>query len=119
MFDLPSGYYKTGKTEDEFGKVMRDHARKHFEKFIKDVDLCGQQVSFFTRRGENVSRALAKAVARRESNLVVIGARGRSSVAALVLGSVTEGLIRRLRIPVLAVKDKSESLGILEAILEL
>ena len=51
------------------------------------------------------------------AHLIVVGARGRSGdIAAILLGSITEGLIRKLDRPLLAVKEKGEGLNILEAI---
>jgi nucleotide-binding universal stress UspA family protein len=119
IFDLPSGYSRTGRSEGEFTKIMKDHARRHFEEFVRAMDLKGQNVSFFTRKDANVSRALTKAAARRNSDLVISGGRGRTAMASWVVGSVTEGLVRRLRIPVLAVKKKSEGMGLVEALLKM
>jgi len=48
--------------------------------------------------------------------LIVVGARGRSgNIAAILLGSITEGLIRTTHKPLLAVKEKGQGLNILEA----
>ena len=48
---------------------------------------------------------------------VVIGARGRTGAAGVLLGTVTEQLIRQSPSPVLAVKKKGEYLGVLRALL--
>lgn len=51
--------------------------------------------------------------------LVVIGARGRTGAAGVLLGKVTEQLIQHSPVPVLAVKRKGECLGVLQALLQL
>ena len=56
---------------------------------------------------------------KQSADLVVIGARGRSGAAGVLLGTVTEQLICRGSVPVLAVKKKGECLGVLKAILSL
>ncbi len=48
---------------------------------------------------------------------VVIGARGRTGAAGVLLGTVTEQLIRQSPAPVLAVKKKGECIGLLRALL--
>ncbi len=53
----------------------------------------------------------------RQDRAVVIGARGRTGAAGVLLGTVTEQLIRRSPSPVLAVKRKGECLGLLRALL--
>ncbi|MHC4780921.1 MAG: universal stress protein, partial [Planctomycetota bacterium] len=63
----------------------------------------------------DVSSAVINAVKDHDINLIIIGARGRTAVASLVLGSVTEKLIRNSYMPVLAVKKKGENLGLLQA----
>ncbi|MBT8371187.1 MAG: universal stress protein [Deltaproteobacteria bacterium] len=51
------------------------------------------------------------------ASLLVVGARGRSGdISAILLGSITEGLIRNLNRPLLAVKNKGEGLNILDAL---
>ncbi len=52
-----------------------------------------------------------------EDRALVIGARGRSGAAGVLLGTVTEQLMRKSPSPVLAVKKKGECLGVLRALL--
>ena len=65
---------------------------------------------------ERPSRAIAEVAKRSGCDLVVVGARGRSAGAAVILGSVTERLLRISRQPVLAVKRKDHCMGVLDAI---
>lgn len=49
----------------------------------------------------------------------MIGSRGRTGAAGVLLGRVTEQLIRKSTVPVLAAKKKGECIGVLRALLEL
>jgi nucleotide-binding universal stress UspA family protein len=51
------------------------------------------------------------------ADMIVIGARGRTGAAGVLLGRITEALIRRSPIPLLAVRKKGECVGILHALL--
>jgi nucleotide-binding universal stress UspA family protein len=46
---------------------------------------------------------ILKAARRPAADLIVIGTRGKGGVAGLLLGSTSEAVLRRARIPVLAV----------------
>jgi nucleotide-binding universal stress UspA family protein len=52
-------------------------------------------------------------------DLIVIGARGRTGAAGILLGTVTEQLIRVSPVPVLAIKKKGECIGVLRALQQL
>lgn len=49
--------------------------------------------------------------------MIVIGAKGRSLAASVLLGSVNEKLIETTHVPILAVKKKGSGMGFLEALL--
>jgi len=63
------------------------------------------------------ARAIDQFIKDSGSDLLVVGARGRANGAGILLGSVTEKLIRTVSIPILAVKKKGAGLDILNAIL--
>ena len=54
-----------------------------------------------------------------KANMFVIGARGRTGAAGILLGTVTEQLLQQAEMPVLAVKTKGESLGVVRTLLEM
>ncbi|MEL7002516.1 MAG: universal stress protein, partial [Bacteroidota bacterium] len=45
VYSVPAGYHYTGKTFDEFAEVMKKHAEKDFDKFIKDINTHGVKIS--------------------------------------------------------------------------
>ncbi len=115
---VPIGYYKTGKTYETFGEIMKKHAQKRYREFIDNCDLRGVTAAPLFRLGHDPSKTINKVVYDQGFDLVVIGARGRTNDAAALLGSVTERIIRSARIPLMIVKKKGEDLRLLDALLK-
>ncbi|MCG8408975.1 MAG: universal stress protein [Phycisphaerales bacterium] len=118
-YRVPIGYGKTGKTYEEFGKVMKTHAERDYKTFIRECDLKEISVSPSFLLADRPADGIRKVIEEQKSDLVVIGARGRSAAAAVLLGSVTERLIQTTEVPLLAVKKKGAGMGLLEALLNL
>ncbi|MHC5040151.1 MAG: universal stress protein [Planctomycetota bacterium] len=119
VYKVPAGYHKLGKSRSRFTVVMRDNARKDYADFIKPFDLTGINMKMDYTKDMEISDALIQGVKEHDIDMIIIGARGRTSAASFLLGSVTEKLIRRSFIPVLAVKKKGANLGILQAMFEI
>ena len=64
--------------------------------------------------GADVASTIEIAAAREKADLIVVGTRGRTASAAVLLGSVTEKVMQFAQRPVLAVKRRGANLGILE-----
>lgn len=116
-YSLPSGFYKTGKSEEEFAKIMKENAKKKCNEVIDGVDTKGVDVNQIYRLDSNGDHSdVINDVAHEENmDLIVIGAKGRTQAAAFFLGSVTEKVIRRdVDIPLLVVKDKKKTFDFFE-----
>lgn len=116
-FTVPPVYVQIGKTYEEFTEIIKGHAAKAFEAYIRDFDVGGLSVTPLFVPDERPSTAIEKTIESGMPDLVVMGARGRTDVAAVLLGSTTERVIRRTTVPVLAVKKKGEGMSFLEALL--
>jgi nucleotide-binding universal stress UspA family protein len=68
---------------------------------------------------ERPARAIREAVDAQGADLVVMGARGRTDSAAVLLGSVTERVLLDTEVPLVAVKRKGANLTFLQAFLKL
>jgi nucleotide-binding universal stress UspA family protein len=119
VYRVPMGYYKTGKTYEEFGEIMREHAERNYRDFIAHVDFKGLSVKPIFRLEKKVYRGIEHAIKEHKIYLLIIGARGRKAGDGVLLGSVTEYLINTTTIPLLAVKRKGTGMGLLDAILKL
>ncbi len=121
VFHVNAGYHNVGLTLEEFTANLRRWAERECENLLNRVDRHGAAAAsrcvpdLYARP---VPIILEQAAAE-NADMVVIGARGRTGAAGVLLGKVTEQLIRRSRVPVLAVKKKGECLGVLQALLSL
>jgi nucleotide-binding universal stress UspA family protein len=68
----------------------------------------GVDVEEHVRAGEP-ARAIRKFVEENDIDLVVMGSHGRSGLKRVILGSVTEKVLRRTRLPVLVVDVRGDS----------
>lgn len=117
VFKVPIGYHKSGKTYAEFTKIMRKNARNQFKQFHKGIDFRDLKIAPTFVLNDSPAKGIQAFAKRRKADLIVIGAKGRSLAALVMLGSVTEKLIETTRIPILAVKKKGEGMGFLEALM--
>lgn len=118
VFRLPIGYYKTGKSEKEFTEIMIKNAKKDFARFISNLDLKGIEVKPIFMRHDKPAQAIQSEVEKNQIDMIVLGARGRNAGAGLLLGSVTENLILKTQVPIMAVKNKGTGLSFLEVLLK-
>ena len=66
----------------------------------------------------NVAHAIHRVATDQSVDLKVMATRGRSRSAAILLGSVTEGVIIEARTPLLVVKHFGARLGLLQLLLD-
>lgn len=114
VYSVPMGYYKTGKTEEQFAQVMLTHARKKYNRFLEEIEgiteVCEPFFSYDHDRFSPAEHIVRQAEAQ-EGDLILVGARGRNLITALFLGSVAEKIIKINRqIPLLLVKGKDQTL---------
>lgn len=115
-YQVPAGYHKTGKTYEEFADIMLENAKSKLRLALSKVDLKSVGIKPVFKKDKNVVNSIQKFSESLGDALIVVGARGRSgNIAAILLGSITEGLIRTTQKPLLAVKEKGQGLNILEA----
>jgi nucleotide-binding universal stress UspA family protein len=118
-YSVPIGYHKSGKSYEQFAEIMKSHAESNFKKFADKLDLRNVDVIPVYRLERNACKAIDEYVREHYIDLLIIGARGRRTGAAFLLGSVTEKLISSTSMPLLAVKNKGEGLSVFEALLRL
>lgn len=119
VYKVPLGYSSTGKTFEEFAQAMANNAKSQFEQIEQAKKSSGVKLSPVLLLGERPSEAIGEWVEKDPPDLLIVGARGRSAGAAVLLGSVTERLIKQTHCPLLAVKRKGAGLGMLKALLEI
>jgi nucleotide-binding universal stress UspA family protein len=77
-------------------------------KVLSEVNLEGLEWTLQVTTGEDVAEAVLDVVGALDADLLVIGARRRSPVGKLFMGSVTQSIILHADVPVLVVKAPAE-----------
>jgi nucleotide-binding universal stress UspA family protein len=117
LFEVPTGYYKTGKSYEEIAKIMEDHALKDYEKFLNKNKLKEFECFFVLVDDENESEIVLNIANKQNVEMILMGSRGRTASAALLLGSFAEKMVEiNNQIPMLVFKNKNENMSLLDAL---
>jgi nucleotide-binding universal stress UspA family protein len=115
VFRVPIEYERTGKSYEEFSRIMEDIASLGYENFIDRMDTGKVEVIPIFHRSDNPVESIQSAAKAEAIDLVVIGNKGRN--ATLLLGSVSEKLIRITGTPLLVSKRKGIWINLIKTIL--
>ncbi|MDQ3536989.1 MAG: universal stress protein, partial [Bacteroidota bacterium] len=122
VYFVPSGYHKTGKDYNEFAKVMEINAIKDTKEFIKKYKLPKERLEFTYTLDENRDPAdkIIGYGKRINTELILMGSKGRTEAASILLGSVAENVVNcNDFFPLLVLKKKNENLGFFDVILRM
>jgi nucleotide-binding universal stress UspA family protein len=90
---------------------VNEEARKILEKKSGEIGRRGLQVSISTARSVSPFEAIMDAVENIQPDIIVMGTHGRTGVGRLLLGSVTEKVLRHSPTHVLTVRKDSAVIG--------
>lgn len=122
IYTLPQGYLSSGKSEDEFADIMRKNSEKRFNHFMKQFDLEGVNINPYFQLDTNnfFAKIIFNVALVNDADLIIIGSRGRTTMAAAFLGSTTEKLLKQnISIPTMILKKRRNNLGFFEALLRI
>jgi nucleotide-binding universal stress UspA family protein len=86
--------------------AVQSAVAEDLEEFLRPVRGAGVAIRLCVRSGDCVSHILQEA-RDRQSDLIVMGTRGRSGLERWALGSVTESVLRKASCPVLVVPGRA------------
>lgn len=121
VYNVPVGYHYTGKSFEEFAKVMEENSAKHYEKFVKNIDFKGIDVKPVYSLDDNDDPVEDIHLKAREieADLIVIAAKGQTATAAIFIGSMAERLIKfSFQRPLLMVRPKGKNAGLLDYLID-
>ena len=104
-------------TYEEYVQVLRGEEEQAYQKFIAPINCQGVKITPLIEPGVNVGHVISRTAEQQGVDLIVMATRGRSSSAAILLGSVTEQMIMETRVPLVAVKHFGAQMGVLEVLL--
>jgi nucleotide-binding universal stress UspA family protein len=117
IFNVPAGYSKTGKSFEEFSEIMRVNAEKDFKKFVSKHDHPELKCEFILDNGESSGKQLLEEAHKMDVDMIILGSRGRTKSAAILLGSTAEKLIEvNNSLPMIIFKKKGETMGFFDAL---
>lgn len=121
VYRVPSGYYKTGKTYDEFAEIMLENTKKDCERFFESMDVENVNYENTYALDDDIHPAdkIYKTGIEIGVDMILLGSKGRSVLASILIGSVAEKLLTEgNEIPIFLVKKDKENFNFIEAILQ-
>lgn len=122
VYTVPSSYRYSGKSYKEFAAIMKGHAQKDLEVLIKKAEKQSQElipVCSLDKNGKIIDLILEEA-RKKKVDIIVMGAKGRTTTSALFIGSKSERMIRiNDNIPLVIIRKKGAVAGIFESLKDL
>lgn len=119
VYKVPTGYYKSGKTYEEFAEIMLENTKKDCDRFFRQLNLEGVDYNHTYALDDDPHPAdkIYRTGSEKEVDLIMIGSKGRSGPASVLIGSVAEKLVEEGNdIPIMIVKMGKENMSFLDAL---
>ncbi|MFT2009438.1 universal stress protein [Pontibacter sp. 13R65] len=122
VYEVPSGYITLGESYKSFDIRMQGFANEKFEQVLQKFPELQDRASLRLVKQEyndDLGEVIVLEAKRSKADLLVIGAKGKSTAALFIVGSVTEKILRYDdNIPLLVFRDENEEVGFLDALLD-
>ncbi|UZR95714.1 universal stress protein [Chondrinema litorale] len=122
IYNLPNGYLASGKSPEEFSKIVKKNNEKRFKHFIKDLDISGLNLKMKYQLDTRNARAkiIFNIALVEHVDMIMMGSKGKSKLAQAFLGSTTEKiLLHNISIPTLVLKQKEVNVGLINSLLNM
>lgn len=118
VFDLGLYSHKVMLPEEELKEMAEQFAEEKHRRYLASQDHRGLSMRPHQVLHNLVYGGVGECARACGSDLIVTGCRGRNTVAALLLGSNAEAMLRYASVPVIAAKAKGSGQKLLEALLQ-
>jgi len=118
VYRVPVGYHYTGKEYAEFAVLMRQTAEKQMSVFLKKNKVADEDVRQLMTLDEDDKPAdiIFKEAQNLDVDLIILGSKGRTMAASMLMGSVAVDLLRlNKEVPYMIIKDKKSNMDFLQA----
>lgn len=120
LYGVPAGYTKTGKSFAEFAEIMLQNSKKEYDTFLSKNGFPPFECEYILKEKKDEADNIMKFAKYLQTDLLLIGSRGRTQSAAILLGSVAEKLVNiDNEIPIFVMKKKGESMTFFEALFQI
>lgn len=119
VYSVPTGYHYTGKSHDDFAKIMEQNARKRFRKFIEGCDCNGVKLSeiYTLDDNENIVEDMHNYAKEINATGIIFGSKGMTATTSFFLGSTAEKLIKiDTEFPLMVVRKAGDYKGFMHLI---
>lgn len=117
MTKVPHGYSKTGKSYEEFVEIMKENAHTAFKKFVSKHHHPELDCEVLIDDERNPGVQITEFAQKIDADMIILGSRGRTSSAAIILGSTAEKVIHSNKaLPMLIFKKKGETMDFFDAL---
>ncbi|MEM9895273.1 MAG: universal stress protein [Bacteroidota bacterium] len=119
VYHVPSSYRYSGKSYGEFAEVIKGHAKNDLDAMLKKVEIKNQKIEpiFTIDKSGNVIDIILQQAEKNKVDLIIMGAKGRTTASALFIGSKSERMIRsNYDIPLMIIRKKGAMKGIIESL---
>lgn len=117
VYNIGRSAHKVTMPEEDLIRMTSDYVKEKHEAFVKTLDTKGVEVTCRQVCNLVAPQTFCYEAQELGCDLIVVGCRGKDTVAALLLGSNAEELMRLSSVPVIAVKTKGSGMTLLQALL--
>ena len=119
IYHVPTGYHVSGKSHEEFAEIMKNTASKLYNQFMSSINTDGIEVKceFILGKQDRIESTVYEFASSTDVNGIIIGSKGKTKMAALLLGSNTVKFIHmNVSYPLIIAKPKNKMLDIFDVI---
>jgi nucleotide-binding universal stress UspA family protein len=111
-------YFNESASAPEYAAPQRANEQESMARFVAPLDTGGAGIVPLFEESPDIGKAVERVAATQGVDLVVMGSRGKTPSASILLGSESEHMLMTSDIPILIAKRRGERIGLLQALLD-